>query len=145
MKTKKVKKITTGNLPASKKIYENGSIFQDLRVPMREITLHPTSNEPPVLVYDSSGPYTDENTKIIINKGLSRLRTNWIIEREDVEYYQGRKIKSADNGFVNEKSLVPEFDNISDPLKAKKNKAVTQLFYARQGTVTREMEYVAIY
>ena len=61
--------ITTGPLPASRKVYKPGTLYPDIRVPMREIELHPTAGEPPVTVYDSSGPYTDTNVAIDIEKG----------------------------------------------------------------------------
>ena len=137
-------KITTGNLAASKKIYVKGKIHKDINVPMREISLHPTSGEDPVVVYDSSGPYTDNNIQTDINEGLKSIRKNWILSRGDVESYEGREIKDYDNGFVSKKNITPEFSRKIKPLKAKSNKAVTQLYYARKGIITPEMEYIAI-
>lgn len=137
-------KITTGNLAASKKIYVKGKIHKDINVPMREIALHPTSGEDPVVVYDSSGPYTDNNIQTDINEGLKSIRKNWILSRGDVESYEGREIKDYDNGFVSKKNITPEFSRKIKPLKAKYNKAVTQLYYARKGIITPEMEYIAI-
>ena len=137
-------KITTGNLAASKKIYVKGKIHKDINVPMREIALHPTSGEDPVVVYDSSGPYTDNNIQTDINEGLKSIRKNWILSRGDVESYEGREIKDYDNGFVSKKNITPEFSRKIKPLKAKSNKAVTQLYYARKGIITPEMEYIAI-
>ena len=137
-------KITTGNLAASKKIYVKGKIHKDINVPMREISLHPTSGEDPVVVYDSSGPYTDNSIQTDINEGLKSIRKNWILSRGDVESYEGREIKDYDNGFVSKKNITPEFSRKIKPLKAKSNKAVTQLYYARKGIITPEMEYIAI-
>lgn len=137
-------KITTGNLAASKKIYVKGKIYKDINVPMREISLHPTSGEDPVVVYDSSGPYTDNSIQTDINEGLKSIRKNWILSRGDVESYEGREIKDYDNGFVSKKNITPEFSRKIKPLKAKSNKAVTQLYYARKGIITPEMEYIAI-
>ena len=137
-------KITTGNLAASKKIYVKGKIHKDINVPMREISLHPTSGEDPVVVYDSSGPYTDNSIQTDINEGLKSIRKNWILSRGDVESYEGREIKDYDNGFVSKKNITPEFSKKIKPLKAKSNKAVTQLYYARKGIITPEMEYIAI-
>ena len=137
-------KITTGNLAASKKIYIKGKIHKDINVPMREISLHPTSGEDPVVVYDSSGPYTDNSIQTDINEGLKSIRKNWILSRGDVESYEGREIKDYDNGFVSKKNITPEFSKKIKPLKAKSNKAVTQLYYARKGIITPEMEYIAI-
>lgn len=143
-KAKTIPFVTTGPLPASKKIYEEGKIFKDLKVPMREIKLHVSAQEPSVIVYDSSGPYTDPNIKINITKGLPATRKSWIIDRNDVETYDGRLTKEADNGFVTPKSLVKEFSTHTKPLKAKNNLSVTQLYYAKAGIITKEMEFVAI-
>ena len=137
-------KITTGNLAASKKIYVKGKIYKDINVPMREISLHLTSGEDPLVVYDSSGPYTDNSIQTDINEGLKSIRKNWILSRGDVESYEGREIKDYDNGFVSKKNITPEFSRKIKPLKAKSNKAVTQLYYARKGIITPEMEYIAI-
>ena len=137
-------KITTGSLPASQKIYVKGSIHEGVAVPMREIAVHPTAGEPPVTVYDTSGPYTDPTIDIDIRKGLSDVRRTWIEGRGDVEAYEGREINSADNGFVEGDRLTAEFPIKPKPLRAKDGKAVTQLAYARAGIVTAEMEYIAI-
>ena len=139
-----IEKLTLGSLPASKKVYVAGSRYSDIRVPMREISLHPSSGEDAVTVYDTSGIYTDEAITPNIDKGLEPLRKNWIIERGDVEYYTGREINSADNGFTTERNRTPEFPVKINPLKAKKGRAVTQLAYARAGVVTPEMEYISI-
>ncbi|WP_120499403.1 phosphomethylpyrimidine synthase ThiC [Roseovarius sp. EL26] len=137
-------KITTGELPASRKIYVEGSLHKDIRVPMREISVHPTAGEPPLPVYDSSGPYTDPNILTDIREGLPALRRSWIEARGDVEDYDGREITAADNGFVQGERLTPEFPVKPRPLRAKDGKAVTQLAYARAGIVTPEMEFIAI-
>ncbi|NTG43268.1 phosphomethylpyrimidine synthase ThiC [Rhizobium rhizogenes] len=136
--------VTTGPLPASRKIYIPGDIHPDIRVPMREISLHPTSGEPPVIVYDSSGPYTIEGTDIRIEQGLPDLRRNWVLARGDVEAYQGRHVRPEDNGFASGERLTPEFPTLRQPLRAKDGKAVTQLAYARAGIITPEMEFIAI-
>ncbi|MFY0596478.1 MAG: phosphomethylpyrimidine synthase ThiC [Cognatishimia sp.] len=137
-------KITTGALPASRKIYVSGEQFPDIRVPMREISTHPTAGEAPLPVYDSSGPYTDPDVLTDIRQGLPALREDWIKARGDVEEYTGRDVKPEDNGFVEGERLVAEFPNIRNPLRAKDGKAVTQYEYARRGIVTPEMEFVAI-
>ncbi|MBX5150886.1 phosphomethylpyrimidine synthase ThiC [Rhizobium lentis] len=136
--------VTTGPLPASTKIAKPGTLYPDLRVPMREISLHPTSGEPPVTVYDSSGPYTDPAYTVSIDAGLPRLRESWIRARGDVEAYEGRVVKPEDNGFVTGERLTPEFPIRNTPLKAKAGRAITQLAYARAGVVTPEMEFIAI-
>ncbi|UWQ04945.1 phosphomethylpyrimidine synthase ThiC [Aliiroseovarius crassostreae] len=137
-------KITTGGLPASRKIHVNGTLHPDLRVPMREISVHPTAGEPPLPVYDSSGPYTDPNVVTDIKQGLVPLRRAWILARGDVEEYEGREIKPEDNGFVEGDKLTPEFPVKPRPLRAKPGRAVTQLAYARAGIITPEMEFIAI-
>jgi phosphomethylpyrimidine synthase len=137
-------KITEDQLPASRKIYVESARFDDVRVPMREISVHPTAGEPPLPVYDSSGPYTDPKFTADIQAGLPQLRRKWLEARGDVEAYQGRDIQPADNGFVEGHRLTPEFPVKPQPLRAKDGKAVTQLAYARQGIVTPEMEFIAI-
>jgi len=136
--------VTTGPLPASAKVLKAGTIHPDIRVPMRQIALHPTSGEPPVTVYDSSGPYTAEGAEICIDAGLPRLRESWVLARGDVESYGGRIVRPEDNGFVSGDRLTPEFPVRSQPFKAKAGRAVTQLAYARAGIVTPEMEFIAI-
>ncbi|MEM6832957.1 MAG: phosphomethylpyrimidine synthase ThiC [Pseudomonadota bacterium] len=136
--------VTTGPLPASQKVYKPGEIHKDLRVPMREIALHPTANEPPVTVYDTSGIYSEEGAEIDIYKGLPRTREAWVTARGDVEAYDGRAVKPEDNGFAEGKFLVPEFPIKNRPYRAKDGKAVSQLAYARAGIVTPEMEFIAI-
>ncbi|MGV1827349.1 phosphomethylpyrimidine synthase ThiC [Agrobacterium vitis] len=136
--------VTTGILPASAKVHIAGEIHPQIRVPMRQITLHPTSGEPPVNVYDSSGPYTDPNATIAIDAGLPRIRAEWVVARGDVESYAGRHVKPEDNGFASGEKLTPEFPVRNAPLRAKPGKAVTQLAYARAGIITPEMEFIAI-
>src|SRR5215813_11369304 len=91
-------KVTTGPLPASRKIYSRPDAAADLRVPIREIMLTDGSGEPPVPVYDTTGPYTDPDVAIDVEKGLSRRRIDWVKERGGVEEYVGREVKSVDNG-----------------------------------------------
>jgi phosphomethylpyrimidine synthase len=136
--------VTTGPLPASRKVYLEGTQHAGLRVPMREIALDPSAGEKPVLVYDTSGPYSDPEAKIDIDKGLPRLREGWIRARGDVEEYEGRHVRPEDNGRVEAKHRVPEFPIRNRPLRAKGGVAVTQLEYARRGIVTPEMEFIAV-
>ncbi|MDE4140995.1 MULTISPECIES: phosphomethylpyrimidine synthase ThiC [Rhodobacterales] len=136
--------VTTGPLPASRKIYVSGDIHPEIRVPMREIATHPTAGEAPLPVYDSSGPYTDPDHTTDIRQGLPALRRDWILTRADVEEYQGRDVKPEDNGFVEGDRLTPEFPQRPAPLRATGDRAVTQLAYARAGIITPEMEYIAI-
>ena len=131
-------------LPASRKIYRSGVLHADLRVPMREITLHPSAAEPPLTVYDTSGPYTDPAVTIDIDKGLPRTRAAWIVGRGDVESYPGRCVQPRDNGLSAGGKAAPEFPLHRAPLRARRGAAVTQLAYARAGIITPEMEYIAI-
>ena len=134
--------VTRGPLPASKKIYKKGIIHKDIEVPLREISLHPSSGEKAVNVYDASGPYTDDNVKIDIQKGLPRLRESWIKSRNDVEEYEG--LTQNLNLKPKTKNAVPDFPISHKPLRATSGKAVTQLAYARAGIITPEMEFIAI-
>ncbi|TNC60991.1 phosphomethylpyrimidine synthase ThiC [Rubellimicrobium roseum] len=136
--------VTQGPHPASRKIFLSGSLHPDLRVPLREIAVHPTAGEPPVLVYDSSGPYTDPQVATDITAGLPRPRETWIRGRSDVEEYAGRLVRPEDNGFAAGERLVPEFPVRPRPLRARDGRAVTQLAYARAGIITPEMEFIAI-
>jgi phosphomethylpyrimidine synthase len=136
--------VTTGPLPASTKIFHSGTLHHDIRVPMRQIAVHPSAGEPPVTVYDSSGPHTDPSAAIVIERGLPRLREAWIIGRGDVEVYEGRHVQPADNGFVSPDRLTPEFPVRHRPRRAVGGKAVSQIAYARAGIITPEMEFVAI-
>lgn len=135
--------VTTGALPASGKVFLPGMIFPDLRVPMRQIAVHPSAGEPPVMVYDASGAYTDPAIVTDIAAGLAGHRRDWITARGDCAAYTGRSITPADNGFASGARLVAEFAHKPQPLRAKTG-AVTQLGYARAGIITPEMEYVAI-
>ncbi|ASB90402.1 Phosphomethylpyrimidine synthase [Bacillus sonorensis] len=134
----------------SRKVYVEGS-RPDIRVPMREIALSPTTgsfgeeeNEP-VRVYDTSGPYTDANETVDIHKGLKPLRADWIKERGDTEEYEGREIKPEDNGYKKQHQANHSYPWLKrKPLRAKPGKNVTQLHYARKGIITPEMEFIAI-
>lgn len=133
----------------SKKVYEEGSA-PDIQVPMREISLSPTTGSfgeeenAPVRVYDTSGPYTDPNVEIDIHNGLKPLRTKWIAGRGDVEEYEGRTVKPEDNGYKKENQAVTYPGLKRKPLRAKPGKNVTQMHYARKGIITPEMEFIAI-
>ena len=130
--------------PASRKVYREGRLHAGLRVPMREIALHPAAGEPPLTVYDSSGPYTDPQAGIDIERGLAGIRGAWIGARGDTEAYPGRRVQLIDNGLAAGAKAAPEFPTRRAPLRARAGRAVTQLAYARAGLVTAEMEYVAI-
>ncbi len=152
-------------LPNSRRIYVAGEKHPDLRVPMRQIQLSPTkgfngtveANEP-VRVYDCSGPWGDPDFKGTVEEGLPSLRRDWILRRGDVEEYDGREVKPQDNGYLSrqhaeyasqaERNRLIEFPGLKGqrrrPLRASAGHPVTQLWYARQGIITPEMEFIAI-
>lgn len=138
--------------PGSKKVYVQGS-NPDIQVPVREISQSITKNtyveevNPPVQVYDTSGPYTDITAEIDIRKGLPRVREKWILARNDVKQYEGRETKPEDNGYKasSDHTNIEVFpSNHIHPLVAKDGNRVTQLHYARNGVITPEMEFIAI-
>ena len=134
-------RVTTGPIRGSRKIHVG-----PLKVAMREIDLEPSSGEPSVRVYDTSGPYTDPNARIDIMAGLPALRRDWIIGRGDVEAYDARAVKPEDNGLKGPDRTggVQPFPNVvKRPLRAKAGGNVSQMHYARRGIITPEMEYVA--
>jgi phosphomethylpyrimidine synthase len=161
-------------LPNSRKVYVSGERHPDLRVPFREISLAPTKtmsgeievNEP-VRVYDTSGPWGDADVAVDVTKGLPALRAKWIRDRGDVEEIEGRAVQPIDDGYLSEKhaaSASPartangknggpprtsafsfQFSALKrKPLRASAGRAVTQLYYARQGIITPEMEFIAL-
>jgi phosphomethylpyrimidine synthase len=138
--------------PGSRKVYQQGS-RDDLRVPAREVALAPTSGRfgeeenAPLRVYDTSGPYTDPEAAIDIRQGLLPLRRHWILERGDVEEYDGREIRPQDDGLRADdpranREVFPGLRR--RPLRARPDQNVTQLHYARRGIVTPEMEFIAL-
>ena len=152
-------------LPASTRVYLHGRIHPDVRVPVREIALSPTktfsgeleANEP-VRVYDCSGPWGDPSFSGTSDEGLPMPRAKWVADREDVETYDGREVLPQDNGYLSgkhaeyaskaERNRLVEFPGLKGqrrrPLRASAGHPVTQLWYARQGIVTPEMEFIAI-
>ncbi|MGH6782851.1 MAG: phosphomethylpyrimidine synthase ThiC, partial [Sphingomonadaceae bacterium] len=134
--------VTTGPIRGSRKIHVG-----PLKVAMREIELEPSSGEPPLRVYDCSGPYTDPDERIDIMAGLPELRRDWIRNRGDVEEYDARAVKPEDNGLKgpDRSAGVEPFPKVRQrPLRAKPGMNVSQMHYARQGIITAEMEYVAV-
>lgn len=134
------------SLPGSKKVYVDGP-RAGMKVPMREIEQSETNGipNPPIRVYDTSGPYTDPAYKVELEKGLQAPRHSWILERGDVEAYEGREVKPEDDGVKVSSKHTPVFPQMDrQPLRAKQGANVTQMHYARNGTITSEMEYVAI-
>ena len=144
-------KISSGPLPGSEKIYVKGEMF-DIKVTMRRIALSPTididgkkvENEP-VVVYDTSGPYTDPDYKVYLHKGLPKIREQWIADRNDTIKLDGL---SSEYGRMrqNDKSLdALRFEHVNTtPRVAKPGHRVSQMYYARQGIITPEMEFIAI-
>jgi phosphomethylpyrimidine synthase len=154
---------SSDQLPNSRRVYVSGRLHPEIQVPFREISLSPTKSlsgqvEPnhPVRVYDCSGPWGDPQTRPDASKGLLPIRANWILSRADVQEYQGREVRPEDNGYLTrgheEYASQAERRNRHNPwqgqkrqpLKSSAGHPVTQLWYARQGIVTPEMEYVAI-
>ncbi len=136
--------VDTGAFPGSRKVYVAGERFPDIRVPFREVALHPSANEPPVTLYDSSGPYTDPLATIDIERGLARPRDAWVRARGGVEDVEGRAVKPEDNGRVAARHAVPQFPHLPRVLRGRAGARVTQLEHARAGEVTAEMEFIAI-
>ncbi|MGE7969567.1 phosphomethylpyrimidine synthase ThiC, partial [Sphingomonas sp. NPDC092331] len=133
--------VTTGAIRGSKKIHVG-----PLKVAMREIHLEPGSGEPPVRVYDTSGPYTDPDARIDIMAGLPELRRDWIRGRDDVVEVPQREVRPEDNGQLgpDRSGGVQPFPNVrKQVLRARPGMNVSQMHYARKGIVTPEMEYVA--
>ena len=136
-------------LPASKKVYIQGS-RPDIQVPMREIELTETPTglggeyNPPVMVYDTSGVYTDTNVSIDLNKGLPNVRENWIEERNDTEMLDSLSSSFGQERLRDIRTADIRFAHIQKPRRAKAGLNVTQMHYAKQGIITPEMEYIAI-
>jgi phosphomethylpyrimidine synthase len=133
--------VTTGAIRGSNKVHVGPH-----SVAMREINLEPSSGEPPLRVYDTSGPYTDPAVQIDIAKGLAPLRRAWQLARGDAEEYAPRDVRPEDNGQLgpDRSGGVPPFPTaLRRPLRAKPGLNLSQMHYARRGIITPEMEYVA--
>jgi len=138
--------IPTGERAGSRKVYVAGELYPDIRVPFREVAVHPSANEPPVTIYDSSGPYTDPTAVIDIKKGLPLVKSSWQRDRGDIApVLNPREVKPEDNGHASGKNLAPRFDVSNHKVfKGVEGRPVTQYEYANAGIITPEMEYVAI-
>ncbi len=145
-------KITTKPFPKSSKVYVKGNIHKHINVAMREIELSDTidsmtqkrSTNQNVTVYDTSGPYTDPTKTINVHEGLERIREQWIMDRGDVE-----ELPEFSSDYCKERMADASldhlrFNHIRKPKRAKAGKNVSQMYYAKQGIITPEMEYVAI-
>jgi phosphomethylpyrimidine synthase len=155
---------STDTLPASTRVYEAGTLHPAVRVPMRQVDLTPTrtasgAEQPndPVLLYDTSGPWGDPDFHGDVEQGLPALRTPWITARGDVQPYDGRPVAPQDNGYLSQsharhangnghtpQRLTTFPPTQRRPLRASAGHPVTQLWYARQGIITPEMEFIAI-
>src|SRR6185503_10796856 len=156
---------SSDTLPNSRRVYLPGLLHPEVRVPLREISLSATKSfdgtlevNEPVRVYDCSGPWGDPEFKGAVEEGLPPLRRDWILKRGDVQEYEGREVRPQDNGYLSgkhaeyasraEKNRLVEFPGLKArrrrPLRASQGHPVTQLWYARQGIITPEMEFIAI-
>lgn len=142
--------VTTTPFPSSSKIYIPGNIH-NIQVAMREIQLSDTKvhgkgnrMNDPVVVYDTSGAYTDSNLKIDIKKGLTRIRESWIKDRGDVEELQEISSEYGRKAQLDSSLNHLRFEHIQRPMRAKAGSNVSQMHYAKKGIITAEMEYVSI-
>ena len=146
--------INVESYPASEKIYVPGTLFP-IKVGMRKISLTPTvtfdhdnnrivTENAPVCVYDTSGPFTDPDVKVDINRGIPRLREQWIADRGDVEQLDNITSEYGRERLADKSLDEIRFPHLMKPYKAKPGKRITQMAYAKAGIVTAEMEYVAI-
>jgi phosphomethylpyrimidine synthase len=135
--------------PNSRKVHLQGS-RPDLRVSIREIAQYSTptadgvEDNPPIPVYDTSGPYTDPHARIDLRRGLPALRASWIEERGDTEKLSGPSSRYGQIRAANPETAQLRFEHIRPPRRAKAGACVTQMHYARRGIVTPEMEYIAL-
>ncbi|MGQ0793855.1 MAG: phosphomethylpyrimidine synthase ThiC [Deltaproteobacteria bacterium] len=146
--------VTKDPFPRSKKIYLNGALHPDVRVPMREVELSDTDPEilgrgesvknQPITLYDTSGAYTDPDAEIDVYLGLPRIREKWILARGDVLRLPDFSSEFGRKRMEDYQLDAVRFKNVPKPLRAKSGRAVTQMRYAKQGIITPEMEYVAI-
>jgi len=147
--TAEVDKASVQPFTGSQKMYVQGS-RPDIRVPMREITLADTPTDfggeknPPVRVYDTSGPYTDPNVTIDLRKGLGDIRTVWIEERNDTEVLEDSHSEFTNERLKDPKLAALRFNLTRKPRRAKAGMNVSQMHYAKRGIITPEMEYIAI-
>jgi phosphomethylpyrimidine synthase len=140
--TTKPAAVTTGPVAGSRKVYSSPPCAPDMAVPFREVDLHPTANEPPLRLYDTSGPYTDPAQPIDLEAGLPQPRAPWLARRA-LAAVAPRAVKPEDNGFAEGDRLVPACPAPRPVLAGQPGQPVTQLEFARAGIITEEMIYVA--
>jgi phosphomethylpyrimidine synthase len=138
----KLHAVTTGPIIGSRKIFSSPPCRPDILVPFREVAVHPTANEPPLQLYDTTGPYTDPAVTIDLNAGLPQPRAPWLAAR-GYQRVAGRETKPEDNGFAAANQLVAPCPALHDILVAQDGQLVTQYEFARAGIITEEMVYVA--
>ena len=134
--------VTTGPITGSQKIYSAPDGHPDILVPFRQIVLDPSANEPPLNLYDCSGPYTETNAAIDLSAGLPPVRAPWLAAR-GFAAATPRAVKPEDNGFVPQERLVPECPAPQTLYEGRDGQPVTQYEFARAGIITQEMIYVA--
>jgi len=141
--------------PDSKKVYLKGEIYPSLRVGMREVSLTPTviidkngekvfHENDSVLIYDTSGAYSDENISIDLKKGLPKFRSSWIEERKDTVQLSEMTSEYGRKRLMDKKLDKLRFEHILNPRRAKEGRQISQMYYAKKGIITKEMEYIAI-
>jgi phosphomethylpyrimidine synthase len=135
--------VSCGPLPGSRKVYIHPYGRADIAVPFREIALDPASGEPPVRVYDASGPYSEALPAIDLSRGLPPLREPWLARRDGFDTYSGRAPRPEDNGMVSAERLVPPCPANRRPRRGRDGALVTQYELARAGLVTEEMIFAA--
>src|SRR5262249_54914311 len=135
--------VTCGPLPGSTRIYHHPQDRPGIAVPFREIALDPSAGEPPLRVYDSSGPYTEDGASIDLSKGLYPIREPWLARRNGLDRYAGREVRPEDNGAVAPGYLVPPCPANRSPQKGRHGGLVTQYEFARARIITEEMIFVA--
>ncbi len=145
-------KITQEPIPGSIKTYITDANYPGIEVPMRKITLADTKDRKgrtypnaPLYVYDTSGPYTDPNIEVDVQKGIPKIRERWIAERNDTVRLKGPTSLFGQERLANKELDTLRFPHVqTTPLKAANEKGVTQMAYARRGIITAEMQYIAI-
>ncbi|MBL8938301.1 MAG: phosphomethylpyrimidine synthase ThiC, partial [Archangium sp.] len=142
--------ITREPFPKSKKVYVSGTRFPELKVPMREVTQAPTrhangkiTENAPVRLYDTSGPFTDPSLAIDLRRGVPVVR-DWVSKRSDVEQLEGSSSEFARARLADPRLAALRFELDRKPLRAKAGKNVSQLHAARRGEITPEMEFIAL-
>ncbi len=145
--------ITRKPIPGSRRVYVGGALHPEMRVPMREVVLastrsrrpdEPDEINPPVTLYDTSGPYTDPDVRFDVSRGLEPIRLPWVLRRGDVDELPAPSSEFGRRRLEDDRLAAVRFPNPRKPLRARTDRRVTQMHYARRGIITPEMEFVAI-